>query len=72
MPPWKAIKLRNLITTLKKAGFQGPYSGGKHQYLVKEQLRLTVPNPHQGDISVGLLSKILKQANISRADWEKL
>jgi predicted RNA binding protein YcfA (HicA-like mRNA interferase family) len=72
MPPWKAIKLRDLIATLKKAGFQGPYAGGKHQYLVKEQLRLTIPNPHQGDISVGLLSKILKQANISRADWEKL
>ena len=72
MPTWKAIKWRELIIFLKKAGFEGPYSGGKHQYLVKEELKLTIPNPHQADISIGLLSKILKQAHISRDEWEKL
>jgi predicted RNA binding protein YcfA (HicA-like mRNA interferase family) len=72
MPAWRAIKLRELISSLKKAGFQGPYSGGKHQYMVKGELRLTIPNPHQGDISISLLSKILRQANIGRDEWEQL
>lgn len=72
MPTWKAIKWRELVISLKKADFKGPYSGGKHQYLVKGELKLTIPNPHQGDISISLLSKILKQAHISRDEWEKL
>ena len=58
MPAWKAIKWRELVIFLKEAGFEGPYSGGKHQYLVKGELKLTIPNPHQADISIGLLSKI--------------
>ena len=35
MPTWKAIKWRELVIFLKEAGFEGLYSGGKHQYLVK-------------------------------------
>jgi len=31
---------------------------------------LYVPNPHQGDISRGLLAKIL-QAGIDRDEWEQ-
>ena len=30
---------------------------------------LKIPNPHSRDISVDLLKKILKQANISRSEW---
>lgn len=72
MPPLRAIKLRELVYYLKKAGFDGPYSGGKHQYMVKVELKLTIPNPHQGDISTDLLIKILRRANISKDEWEKL
>jgi predicted RNA binding protein YcfA (HicA-like mRNA interferase family) len=59
---------------LKKLGFTGPYSGGKHEFMVKEsdRLRLTIPNPHKGEIGKGLLAEILREANISREDWEKL
>jgi len=38
----------------------------------KGNLVLTVPNPHRGDIGVGLLTMILRQAGISRAEWEWL
>jgi hypothetical protein len=31
-----------------------------------------IPNPHQGDIGRDLLRKILREANISRNDWERL
>lgn len=33
---------------------------------------MRIPNPHQGDISRGLLTRILRQAGISREEWEKL
>jgi predicted RNA binding protein YcfA (HicA-like mRNA interferase family) len=72
MPAFGPIKRSDLIHYLKRFGFDGPYSGGKHQFMVKENLRLTIPNPHQGDISKALLTKLLKQAQISRADWEQL
>ncbi|MDZ8091151.1 MAG: type II toxin-antitoxin system HicA family toxin [Nostoc sp. DedQUE05] len=72
MPPFGSINRRDLIHYLKDAGFDGPYPGGKHQYMVKDELKLTIPNPHQGDISPSLLNRILRQANISRDEWETL
>lgn len=35
MPPFGSINRRDLIRYLKDAGFDGPYPGGKHQYMVK-------------------------------------
>ena len=68
-----SISQNNLIKKLRMSGFEGPYSGGKHQYMIKGNLRLTVPNPHKEKISVDLLSKILRQAQITREEWiEKL
>jgi predicted RNA binding protein YcfA (HicA-like mRNA interferase family) len=72
MPPFGSVNRRDLIRYLKDAGFDGPYPGGKHQYMVKDELKLTIPNPHQGDISPSLLNRILRQANISRDEWEAL
>jgi predicted RNA binding protein YcfA (HicA-like mRNA interferase family) len=40
--------------------------------MVREQLRLTIPNPHRGDIGRGLLARILRQAGIEREIWEQL
>lgn len=70
MPPFKPISRRELIRNLKKLGFQGPFSGGKHQFMTKNDLCLRIPNPHNKDIGKSLLSRILKQADISREDWE--
>ena len=72
MPSFGPTKRKDLIKALKKAGFEGPFAGGKHEFLVKEELRLVLPNPHQSEISKDLLARILKQANISRKDWEKI
>jgi len=62
----------DLCKKLNQLGFEGPYQGGKHPYMIKGNLVLTIPNPHKKDISVGLLKKILKQAAISRKEWESL
>jgi hypothetical protein len=37
--------------------------------MTKDELRLTIPNPHTGDISVPLLSEILARGGISRTEW---
>jgi len=74
MPNFGPIRRKELITLLKKLGFAGPYSGGRHEFMVREsdRLRLAIPNPHKGEIGKDLLAEILREANISRKDWEKL
>lgn len=72
MPPIKPIKRRELIQYLKKAGFEGPFSGGKHQFMQKDNLTIRIPNPHDTDIDKSFLMKILKQAEISKEDWENI
>lgn len=72
MPQLRSLKRSDLISYLRQLGFSGPYAGGKHQFMIKDKLRLTLPNPHQSEIGIGLLNKILKQAGISKADWENL
>ena len=70
MPPFGPIDRRKLIRALRAAGFAGPFSGTNHQFMTRGDLRLTIPNPHRGDISKKLLADILKQAEISRQEWE--
>jgi predicted RNA binding protein YcfA (HicA-like mRNA interferase family) len=72
VPRFGPIKRRDLIRALQQAGFEGPYSGGKHQFMVKGDITLWLPNPHQGDIGRDLLARILRQAHIDRDAWEKL
>lgn len=72
MPPFGPISRKDLIRALRRAGFDGPYSGGKHPFMIKDSLTLTLPNPHQGDIGRELLARILRQAGISREEWETL
>jgi hypothetical protein len=56
---------------LHKLGFEGPYQGGKHPYLVRGELVLAIPNPHREEITVDLLKQILKRGHISRDEWFK-
>lgn len=72
MPSFGPIKRADLIRYLKKAGFDGPYSGGKHQLMIKGDRTLRVPNPHRGDVGKELLARLLRQAGITKDDWEKL
>jgi predicted RNA binding protein YcfA (HicA-like mRNA interferase family) len=72
MPPFGPVKRKDLVRYLGQLGFEGPYSGGKHQFMVKGDITIRVPNPHQADIGRELLRRILHQAGISMDDWEKL
>jgi len=72
MPAFGPIKRKDLIQYLKILGFEGPFSGTKHQFMIKGNIRITLPNPHKSDIGKSLLNRILKQAKIGKEDWEKL
>jgi hypothetical protein len=41
MPPLGPISRRDMIRALRQAGFDGPYSGGKHSFMIKGDLTLT-------------------------------
>ena len=72
MPPFGPIGRADLIYYLRKAGFQEPKSGGKHQYMKRGAVRVTLPNPHEGEIGKNLPSRVLRGARITREEWEKL
>ena len=72
MPKFGSIKRNDLIKYFRELGFSGPYSGGRHQFMQKGNITIRIPNPHKSDIGKELLTRILKQADISRIEWEKL
>ena len=72
MPRLGPIGRDDLILHLKRLGFEGPFSGGKHPFMIRGRRRLTLPNPHRRDIGTALLSRILRQAGIDKDAWEKL
>jgi hypothetical protein len=40
--------------------------------MLKGDLTLRIPNPHQSDIGKELLTRLLRQAGIDKDDWELL
>lgn len=72
MPVLGPIKWRELIHYLRRLGFSGPYAGGNHEFMKRGNLKVPLPNPHQGDIGVPLLTRILRKAGITVEEWERL
>jgi predicted RNA binding protein YcfA (HicA-like mRNA interferase family) len=67
----KPVKRGELIRRLRRLGWEGPIQKGKHPFMVRSGLRLTIPNPHHGDIDWSLTKRILEQAGISPDEWEQ-
>ena len=61
-----------LVRRLSNLGFDGPVSGGKHAYMIRDSQKVVISNPHRGDIGPALLRRLLNQAGVSRAEWEQL
>lgn len=70
MPPWGPVKRRDLIAGLRVLGFKGPFSGGRHEFMARGSAVVSIPNPHRGDIGIGLLKLVLDQAGVTRREWE--
>ncbi len=67
----KPIKHREMLRRLRVLGWSGPYQQGKHPFMVRNDERLTIPNPHYGDIDWSLMKGILRNAEISADDWDQ-
>ena len=72
MPHWGPVSRREFVKSLRALGFVGPAPGGRHELMRRGAVALIVPNPHRGDIGVGLLSRVLRQAGVTRAEWESV
>lgn len=66
------ISRRDLIANPRRLGFVGPFPGRRHDFMVRGEATPIIPNPHGTDVGVGLLNRVLKQAGVSRAEWEAL
>ena len=68
----KAVSRRELIRRFKRLGFSGPFSGAKHDFMERAELRVRIPGRHEGDISGPLVREILRQAGILLTEWEEV
>ncbi len=66
------LSRKELVANLHRLGFAGPLSGTRHQFMIRETRKVFIPNPHSRDIGRELLIRILKQAGVSRSEWERL
>ena len=59
MNQWQPCKRRIFIKRLRKSGFEGPYSGTRHQFMVYENHRLSIPS--NSEYSVPQLRMIINE-----------
>jgi len=76
MPRWSPCKRASFIRRLKKLGFDGPYQGARHQFMVLGQHRFTVPN--NPEFSVPQLRLLLRELTpmlgreVTLGEWSQL
>ena len=76
MRPWKPCKRREFVRRLRRLGFEGPFAGARHQFLVFQGHRLAVPSNEE--YSVPQLRMMLREASlilgrsVSAEDWDRL
>ena len=73
MSQWRPCKRRAFIRRLRKLGFEGPYRGTRHQFMVYKQHRLAIPST--AEYSVPQLRMVLREVEqminrqISAEEW---
>ncbi len=76
MSRWVPCKRREFIRRLRKLGFDGPYSGTRHQFMVYEGHRMSVPS--NAEYSVPQLRMMLDEVediigrSVSVDEWNRL
>ena len=68
----RPVNRRELIRKLGRAGFSGPFSGAKHQYMLRDKLKIFIPNPHGKDIGLKIIKRIIIDINISNKEFNEL
>jgi hypothetical protein len=76
MSQWAPCKRRIFIRRLRGLGFDGPYSGTRHQFMVYEQHRLAISS--NAEYSVPQLRAMIREAeeiigrSITAVEWNEL
>jgi len=76
MSRWTPCKRNDFIRRLRKLGFEGPFSGTRHQFMVYEQHRLTIPS--NSEYSVPQLRMMIRETEqivgrqITNEEWSSL
>ena len=76
MSPWQPCKRRVFIKRLRKLGFEGPFSGTRHQFMVFGNYRLSIP--YNAEYSVPQLRKMIREVEsilsrtLASAEWNRL
>jgi predicted RNA binding protein YcfA (HicA-like mRNA interferase family) len=76
MSRWSPCKRSDFIRRLRGLGFEGPFSGGKHHFMVFRQGRLAIPS--NDEYSVPQLKMMIREVGvllgrtISLQDWNRL
>ncbi len=76
MSRWSPCKHRTFIRRLRELGFDGPYSGTRHQFMVYEQYRLAIPS--NAEYSVPQLRMMIREveeiidSKVTAAKWNEL
>ena len=76
MNQWTPCKRRNFIRRLRELGFDGPFSGTRHQFMVYKQQRLAIPS--NTEYSIPQLRMMIREIEeilgreITAAEWNHL
>lgn len=76
MSRWTPCKRRDFIKKLRRLGFDGPFSGTRHQFMVFDDNRLTIPS--NDEYSVAQLRMMIREVeeiiarSISLDEWMAL
>ncbi len=76
MSRWTPVKRSEFFRRARKLGFEGPFSGARHQFLVNGNHRFTIPS--NAEFSVPQLSLLLREVgamigrSVKRGEWEAL
>jgi len=76
MSPWQPCKRRVFIKRLRKLGFEGPFSGTRHQFMLFRNYRLSIPS--NAEFSVPQLRMMIQEVEsiLGRAldldEWNRL
>ncbi|HEY6271772.1 MAG TPA: hypothetical protein VIX19_07240 [Terriglobales bacterium] len=62
MSRWTPCKRAEFIRKLRRLGFDGPFSGTRHQFMVFKQKRLAIPS--NAEHSVPQLRMMLREAGL--------
>jgi hypothetical protein len=55
-----SISRSELLRKFRTLGFEGPFSAGKQQFMVKAEKKVRIPNPHGNrEIHASLVNEIL-------------